>query len=220
VSIVAALANAVLLFVATGAVGWESIRRLREPGVVHGPTVALVAALGVVVNALAATLFRRGRARDLNVKSAFVHLVGDAVLALGVVVTGVLVAVTGYARLDPIVGILLSIAVLASTWGVLRGSVDLMLDAVPAHIDPTRVRTYLEGVAGVVEIHDFHIWAMSTTEVALTAHLVMPPSASHAALLHDVCRELHDRFDIGHATLQVEPLDAPGECRLSAKERV
>jgi cobalt-zinc-cadmium efflux system protein len=212
-SILAALANAVLLFVATGAIGWESIRRLRDPGMVGGLTMVVVAGAGVAVNAASAMLFRRGRKRDLNLQSAFVHLAGDAVLALGVVVTGAIVALTGFTLLDPIVGLVLSITVLASTWSVLRGSIDLMLDAVPAHIDARRVRAYLESVSGVVEIHDLHIWATSTTEVALTAHLVMPATFSYPALLNDVCKELHERFEIAHATLQVEPLETSSPCK-------
>jgi cobalt-zinc-cadmium efflux system protein len=215
-TILAALGNAVLLLVATGGVATEAIRRLLAPAPVHAPTIVAVAAVAAVVNAVSALLFARDRKRDLNVGSAFAHLAWDAVLALGVVVAGLVVGVTGWRRLDPVVALVLAVLVLVAAWGVLRRSLDLALDAVPEGIDPEGVRAYLASVPGVVQVHDLHIWGMSTTESILTAHLVMPVQAAvDPCLLLDVERALRERFHIDHATLQIEPDDAPSRCRLT-----
>lgn len=208
-TILAALANAVLLLVATGGVGWQSILRLRAPVPVDGHAVSAVAAIAVVVNAASAALFVKDRARDLNVRSAFLHLAGDAAIALGVVVSGLLIAATGIAVLDPIVSLVVSALILATTWGVLRRSLDLLLDAVPEGIDPEAVRGYLAALPDVSEVHDLHIWAMSTTETALTAHLVVAEREGRPPeFLIEVCNVLRDRFAIGHSTLQLEPINA------------
>lgn len=219
VSILAALANSILLLVATGGVAWQSIERLSSPEVVHGRTVMWVAAIAVVVNTVSALLFLSGRRADMNVRSAFSHLAADAGLALGVVATGAVIEMTNWYLLDPVVSLVLAVLIVASTWSLLRGSIDLVLDAVPEGIDPVEVRTYLAGLPGVREVHDLHIWAMSTTETALTAHLVAASPAG-PGFLGDVCRELHDRFDIEHATLQLESEDAPDPCRLAPEETV
>jgi cobalt-zinc-cadmium efflux system protein len=215
-TILAALGNAVLLLVAIGGVGAEAIRRLFAPAAVHAPTLVAVATIAAVVNAVSALLFARDRKHDLNVGSAFAHLAWDAVLALGVVGAGLVVAATGWYLLDPVVALVLAVLVLVAAWSVLRRSLDLALDAVPEGIDPDGVRAYLLSVPGVLQVHDLHIWAMSTTEAVLTAHLVMPQSAAaDPRLLLDVEHALHERFHIDHATLQIEPEEAPSQCRLT-----
>ena len=208
-TVLAALANAILLLVALGGVVWEAIGRLRHPGPINGKVVIAVAAVGVVINGASALLFLSGQKTDVNVRAAFLHLASDAVVALGVVVTGVIIWQTGWMPLDPLVSIAVSLAILVGTWGLLKQSVNLALDAVPEGIDVETVNAFLAGLPGVVEVHDLHIWAMSTTETALMAHLVMAKCDPH--FLADVNRELHSKFEIGHSTLQVEAPEA-GPC--------
>jgi len=219
-TIVASVANALILLFVTGGLAWESVRRLFEPQLPQGRTMIAVALVGTVVNAASALLFLRGRERDLNLRSAFLHLASDAALALGVAMTGALILATGWLWLDPAVSIALALAILAGTWSLMKKSMNLMLDAVPEGIDPEKVKGYLATLAGVVEVHDLHIWAMSTTENALTAHLVMPTSACEPAFLATACRALHERFGIDHATLQIDPQDAPSPCALAPDEIV
>jgi len=219
-TVLAALGNAILLLVATGAVSWESIRRLQSPAAVDAHTVVLVALAGTVVNGLSAALFFRGRQHDLNVRGAFLHLVGDAAVGLGVVAASLVIGWTGWWWIDPAVGIGVSLLILVSAGSLLRQSLDLALDAVPAGIDIDAVRAYLEALPRVVEVHDLHVWAMSTTEAALTAHLVMPAAGCEPSFLAGTCSELQHRFGIEHATLQVDPDDAPDPCRLAAHESV
>jgi cobalt-zinc-cadmium efflux system protein len=209
-SILAALANAVLLLVAVGAIAWEAIHRLARPHAVSGGTVMIVAGLGVVINGATALLFRSGRRADLNVRGAYMHMAADAAVSLGVVVAGFLIARTGWLWLDPAISILIAIVVVAGTWGLLRESLNLAMDAVPHSIDRPEVEAYLRSVPGIVAVHDLHIWAMSTTEIALTAHLVKPDAEVDDALLQRVNRELHDRFGIAHTTIQLERED--GRC--------
>jgi cobalt-zinc-cadmium efflux system protein len=171
-TILAALVNAVLLLLATGGVVWESLQRLARPGVVEGKTVIVVAAVGVAVNGISALAFRKGGKHDLNLRGAFLHLAADAAVSFGVVVTGVVIVYTSWNLLDPIVSLVLSVVIVGSSWSLLRKSVNLALDAVPEGIDVDAVRAYLDGLPDVVEVHDLHIWAMSTTENALTAHFV------------------------------------------------
>lgn len=216
-SILAALANATLLLVVTGGVVWESIQRIRDPGIVHEKTVMVVAGIAVVINGASALLFLGGGKHDLNVRSAFLHLAGDAAIALGVVASGAIILFTGYYRLDPIVSILVSVLILVSTWSLLRKSLDLVLDAVPEGVDPDKVRAYLTGLPEVIEVHDLHIWAMSTTETALTAHLVMSAGSRDPSFLGDVSHGLSHRFHIAHATVQIETADAPNDCHLAAE---
>jgi cobalt-zinc-cadmium efflux system protein len=197
-------------------VSWESVRRLHAPEAVRTNTVVAVALVGAAINLGSASLFFRGRRRDLNVSGAFVHLVGDAAIALGVVAASLMMRRTGWLWLDPLTGIVISILILASASSLLRQSLDLALDAVPAGIDIDAVRAYLEALPCVREVHDLHVWAMSTTEAALTAHLVMPASACEPTFLAGACHELEQRFGIEHATLQVDPEDAPDRCRLAA----
>lgn len=217
VTILAALANAVLLLVATGGVAWESVQRLAHPPGVDGKTVMIVAAIGVAVNGVSAMFFRHGGS-DLNVRAAFLHLVADAAVSVGVVITGFLVTKTGLALLDPLVSLLLAGLIVATAWGLLKRSLNLALDGVPDGIDVDAVRAHLAALPGVVEVHDLHIWAMSTTENALTAHLVMAGEPAAPRFLGDVCAGLHAEFGIEHSTLQVETPDAPDPCRLAPDE--
>jgi cobalt-zinc-cadmium efflux system protein len=219
-TIVASLANALILLFVTGGLTWESLRRLLEPQHPHGPTMIAVAIAGAVVNTVSALFFLRGRARDLNLRSAFLHLASDAVLAVGVAVAGGVIMVTGWMWLDPAVSIVLAITILAGTWSLMGKSVNLMLDAVPEGIDPEQVKAFLGALPSVVEVHDLHIWAMSTTETALTAHLVMPGNSCEPTFLARACKELHERFDIDHATLQIDPEEAPAPCTLAPNEIV
>ncbi|MBX3196708.1 MAG: cation transporter [Labilithrix sp.] len=216
ITILAALANAVLLLVATGAIAWESIRRLGSPSAVESKTVIVVAAIGAAINGLSALGFRKGGKHDLNLHGAFLHLVADAAISLAVVVTGVVLLFTSWNLLDPIVSLAVSVVIVGGSWGLLRKSVNLALDAVPEGIDVDAVRAFLEGLPDVVEVHDLHIWAVSTSETALTAHLVMPGDSCHPRFLGDVCKTLHDELGIAHSTLQVEEPGAPDPCRLAA----
>jgi cobalt-zinc-cadmium efflux system protein len=219
-TIVASVANAFILLFVTGGLTWESIRRLMAPQQPQGVTMIVVAIIGAGVNAASALLFMSGRKQDLNLRSAFLHLASDAVLAVGVALAGALILVTGWLWLDPVVSIALALTILAGTWSLLRRSLDLILDAVPEGIDPEEVKTFLRTLPRVVEVHDLHIWAMSTTETALTVHLVMPANSSTPTFLADACKALHERFDIDHATLQIDPEDAPAPCALAPDEIV
>lgn len=212
-TILASLANAIILVLVTGGIAWESIQRLLHPSAISGETVIIVALAGVVVNGTTALLFMRDRKRDLNVRSAFLHLASDALLALGVAVAGGVFLFTGWLWLDPAVSIALSVAILIGTWTLLRGSINLALDAVPDAINPEEVRRLLTSLPNVVEVHDLHIWAMSTTETALTAHLRMTTAMPEPRFIGDVCRRLHDQFGIEHSTLQIEAAETAESCR-------
>jgi len=213
-SILAALLNAVILFIAVGAIGLESVQRLIEPGPVASLTVIVVAAVGIVVNGLTTLLFLRGRHCDLNIRSAYLHMAADTLVSVGVVVAGAVIMATGWVWVDPAVGLVIATVIVVGTWDLLRHSMRLALDAVPASIDPEAVRQYLTGRAGVAELHDLHIWPMSTTETALTCHLVMPAGHPGDAMLAALALELRDRFHIQHATIQVETGDPAHPCEL------
>jgi len=203
-SILAALLNAVVLLVATGGIAWEAVKRFGAPAPVGGDIVAWVALVGVVVNTATALLFVRGRSSDLNIRGAFLHMAADAAVSAGVALAGVAILVTGWSWIDPVVTLVIAQVILASTWGLLRESVNLALHAVPEGIDPKAVEDYLAGLSGVTAVHDVHIWAMSTTETALTAHLVKQDTHNDDALIGEASRTLHDRFGIEHTTLQWE----------------
>jgi cobalt-zinc-cadmium efflux system protein len=203
-SILAALTNAIILLVAVGAITWEAVGRFFRPEVVAGSTVIWVAAVGVVINAATALLFMTGRKRDLNIRGAFMHMAADAAISLGVIVIGFAIRATGWQWLDPAVSILIGVVIVWGTWSLLRESVNLAMDAVPAHIDPHAVESFLTGQAGVAAVHDLHIWGMSTTETALTVHLVMPQPPADDKFLHEVSHQLQERFEIGHTTIQIE----------------
>jgi cobalt-zinc-cadmium efflux system protein len=203
-SILAALANAVILLVAVGGIVWEAVGRIAHPETVQGGTIIWVAAAGVVINTASALLFMAGRKKDLNVQGAFLHMAGDAAVSLAVVAIGVGIYLTGWIWLDPAISILIGVVIVWGTWGLLRESINLAMDAVPAGVDPHAVEAYLAGLRGVATVHDLHIWAMSTTEVALTAHLVMAQLPPDDRFLGGVCDELRHRFAIGHVTIQLE----------------
>lgn len=216
-SILAALGNGLLLLVATGAIVWEAIGRLFEPGEVAGVTVMTVAAIGIVVNTGSALLLMRGSKDDLNIKGAFLHLVGDAAVSAGVVVAGAVIHFTRWNWLDPLVSIAISIAIVWTTWGLLRDALGLSLGGVPKSIDPVAVRRFLAGLGGVAGLHDLHIWAMGTRETALTVHLVMPGGHPGDAFLLSTCQALSERFGIGHATVQIE-ISESTVCPLASNE--
>ena len=212
-SILAALLNATILLIGVGAIGVEAVRRLQSPMPVLESTVIFVAAVGIVVNGATALLFLRGRSHDINLRAQFVHMAADAAVSAGVVLAGLLILLTGWLWLDPLTSLAIGAIIVVTTWGLLRESIDLAMDAVPGDVAHDAVQDYLVSVPGVLEVHDLHIWGLSTTQTALTAHLVCAdPSAERT--LHDVTTELRDRFGIGHATLQIET-DADAElCRL------
>jgi len=213
-SILSALINAVMMLVTTGAIAWEAIRRFADPGEVAGVTVMVVAALGIAVNGVSAWFLMAGRKGDLNVRGAFLHLVADAAVSAGVVVAGGVIYLFGWNWIDPLVSLAVSAVIVYGAWGLLRESLQLTMNAVPAAIEPSDVCGYLETLPGVVGIHDLHIWAMSTTENALTCHLVMPQGHPGDAFIARVAHDLEHRFKIGHPTFQIELADA-GPCPLA-----
>jgi len=215
-SIFAVLVNATILLVSVGAIGVEAIRRLIHPEPVVEITVIWVAAAGIVVNGATALMFMRGRGEDLNLRAQFVHMVGDAGVSLGVVVAGILIQLTAWLWLDPVASLGIALVIVISTWGLLRESVDLAMDAVPTGVAETEVKDYLAAVPGVEEVHDLHIWGLSTTETALTAHLVCSDDSSERRL-HELTAELRQRFGIGHATLQIETSADAEMCRLRSR---
>lgn len=203
-SILAALANAVLLLIAVGGITWEAIRRFGSPGEVGGKTVMVVAAIGIAINGLSAWLFFPGQKHDLNIKGAFLHLAADAAVSAGVVVVGFLVVVTNQHWIDPVASLAINAVIIWGTWGLLRESIAMALDLVPANVDPAAVRQYLETRTGVTAVHDLHIWPLSTTRTALTVHLEMPDGSAGDEFLHDLCERLHEQFGIEHSTVQIE----------------
>ncbi|NTX00295.1 MULTISPECIES: cation diffusion facilitator family transporter [Myxococcus] len=211
-SILAALLNALLLLVAVGAIGWEAVQRLGQPAPVATGTVMLVAGVGTLINTATALLFWKGRQSDLNIRGAFLHMAADAGVSLGVVLAGALISFTGWMWLDSGVTLGIALLILVGTWGLLRDSVNLALHAVPANIDMPSVRLQLTQSPGVAEVHDLHVWAMSTTEAALTAHLVVSEQPLDDSRLSHLKRLLHDRFGIEHVTLQLES-DTARNCR-------
>lgn len=219
-SILAALANVIILLVVTGGIAWEAVRRLSHPVPVVGGTVAWVAAVGILVNGAAALMFAPGRARDLNIRSAFLHMAADALIAAGVVATGVAIALTGLPQLDPLIGLIVSATIVYGTWDLIKEAMGLALNAVPAGIDAAAVRAHLASLPGVAEIHDLHIWGMSTTETALTCHLVMPGGHPGDAAITRLVRELDERFAIHHATIQIELADSGEVCALTPEHVV
>ena len=206
-SMLAALFNAMLLMLACGAIAWEALQQLFHPSPVAGVTVSAVAAIGIAVNGISAWLFMAGSKDDLNIRGAYLHLAADAAISLGVLLAGVAVIFTGWTWLDPAASIVIVIMIMLGTWSLLRESLRLMMAAVPDNVDAPLVEQFLRGSAGVSEVHDLHIWAVSTTETALTAHLVMPAGSPGDGELDAIRARLKSDFSIGHSTLQVE-LDA------------
>jgi cobalt-zinc-cadmium efflux system protein len=217
-SILAALANAIFLLITVGAIAWEAIGRFRRPDSIDTGVVVWVAAIGIAINAVTAFMFMAGRKGDLNIRGAFLHMAADAAVSAGVVVAGLIIAVTGWLWVDPAVSLLIVLVIMVSTWGLLTESFHLALDAVPQSVELADVESYLRSLPDVTEVHDLHIWGMSTTDIALTAHLVKPVAGDDDALLIGTCRELHERFGIAHATIQVERGHGPQECRQAPAE--
>ncbi len=203
-SILAALINAVLLLLAVGAIVWEALQRFGTPELVSGWTVIGVAAAGVVVNTVTALLFISGRKDDLNVRGAYLHMAADAAVSAGVVIAGFLIRATGWTWVDPLTSMVIAVVIAIATWGLFRESLNLALDAVPSGIDPAAVEAYLASIPGITSVHHLHVWGMSTTEIALTVHLTKPDGKLDDALLERINAELHERFHISHATIQLE----------------
>lgn len=218
-SILAALSNAVVLLVVTGGIGWEAILRLQTPEPPAGMTVMVVAAIGVFINGATALMFMSGRKDDLNIRGAFAHMASDALVALGVVLTGGVILLTHWAWLDPAISLVIGGIIVFGTWSLLRESLGLALAGVPAGIDQKAVQKFLSEAPGVIDVHDLHIWGMSTTETALTAHLVRPGGADDD-LVFGICEGLKRRFKIGHATLQFESGDGAQPCSLAPAHTV
>ncbi len=219
-SILAALGNALLLLVAIGAIAWEAVGRFGNPEPVASGVVMAVAAVGIVINAITALMFFSGRKGDVNIRGAYLHMAADAAVSAAVVVAGFTMGVTGWLWLDPAMSLIVVGVIAVGTWDLLRESVDLALDAVPRSVDAVKIEAYLRKLAGVREVHDLHIWGMSTTEVALTAHLIKPDLTDEDVFLKQISRELHDRFGIEHPTVQIERGHGPTPCGLAAKEVV
>ncbi len=211
-TIYAALTNAILLLTACGGILLEAVHRLRDPVHVTGPIVVVVAGIGVVINTMTALLFFRGSGSDANVRGAFLHMAADAAVSAGVVVAGIVIALTGKAWIDPIVGIAITVAIVVGTWGLFRESIDLALDAVPRGLDPAAVTSLLAVIPGVTEVHDLHVWNASTSEISLTVHLVVPDADAHEQVLARATEDLRSRFRIDHTTIQLECDDACRRC--------
>lgn len=209
-SILAAFFNAMLLLVAMGSLAWEALHRLQSPHPVEGVTIMVVAGVGIVVNTVTALLFMRG-SHDLNIRGAFLHMAADALVSAGVVVAGGLALWQGWIWLDPVVSLLIAVVIVLGTWRLLTQSVHLLFDGVPSSVDLHAVRVFLQGLPGVTHVHDLHVWAMGTSEIALTTQLVMPAGHPDDAFLQAATRALHDDFGIEHATIQVVrvPFSAP-----------
>ena len=195
-----------------GAITIEAIRKISDPAPIGGTTMMIVAGVGVIINTLTALLFMKGREKDINIKGAFLHMAADAGVSLGVVAAGFLINITGFYLLDPIISLVIVVVITVGTWGLLRDSFHLSMDAVPKEIDFEKVQAYLNSLDGVKEVHDLHIWAMSTTETALTAHLVMPDGEQDDKFLGKICRTLDNQFGIEHSTIQVEKSAQSSSC--------
>ena len=218
-SILAALFNAVFLLVTVGGLSWEAIRRIGSPEPVAGKTMMAVAAIGILVNAATAWLFASGRKDDINLKGAFLHMASDALVSVGVVAAELVILLTHWLWVDPVVSLVINGVIVWGTWGLLKDSVGMSMAAVPPQIDPVAVRDLLSARPGVLDVHDLHIWPMSTTENALTCHLVMPDGHPGDAFLNELCSDLAERFKINHTTVQIE-VDPHNACALAPDEVV
>jgi cobalt-zinc-cadmium efflux system protein len=219
-SILAALANAIILLVVTGGIAWEALGRLSRPVSVAATIVIWVAAAGILVNGVTALLFSSGSRRDLNLKSVFLHMAADTLVTASVVAAGIAIALTGWLWLDPAVSLFVSAVIVFGTWGLMKSAIGLALDAVPEGVDAAAVRAHLLDIRGVTGLHDLHIWGMSTTETALTCHLVMPDGHPGDAMLNGIAEQLHHRFGIHHATIQIELADTEEACLLTPEHIV
>jgi cobalt-zinc-cadmium efflux system protein len=214
-TIIASLFSGLLLMGAVGAIGWEAVTRLMDPPAPAGKTIMIVAAIGVVINTVTALLFFSGRKDDLNIRGAFLHMAADAAVSLGVVLSGALILFYGFNWIDPVISLVIAAVILLSTWGLLRDSLNLAVDAVPRNVNPDAVREYLRSLPGTTALHDLHIWAMSTTDTALTAHLVMEAMPADDEFLNGVAKTLESKFSINHATIQLERHDSSVICHQS-----
>lgn len=219
-SIFATLLNALVLLIVVGGIAWEAILRFGQPESVASEIVVYVAAVGILINSFTAWLFMSGQKHDINIRGAYLHMAADAAVSFGVVVAALAMRYSGWLWLDPVVSLLIVVVIIASTWGLLRESINLALDAVPERIHPAKVEAYLAGLPGVEAVHDLHIWGMSTTEIALTVHLVKPDAVIDDALLSRINEELHHRFGIDHTTVQFELGDASHPCRQAPMEAI
>lgn len=215
-SILAALANAILLLLASGAIAWEALHRFQQPPQVASLTISAIAAVGIVVNGLSAWLLMKDSKNDLNIRGAYLHMLADAAVSLAVVVTGLAMYHTGWYWLDPAVSLIIVLVIVIGTWTLLRDSLQLVLSAVPAHVDALAIDAYLRQVDGVTDIHDLHIWGLSTTETALTVHLVMPGGYPGDAFIDEIACTLQQQHAIHHCTLQVEQGTTNHSCALTA----
>lgn len=219
-SILAALLNAMLLLLTMGGITWEAIRRLQDPTPISGSTVILVAGVGVVINTITALLFMSGRGQDLNIRGAFLHMTADALVSVGVVLAGVTILLTGWLWFDSVISLVIVVTIVAGTWNLFKDALALILDGVPKQIEPIAVRIFLQELQGVTQVHDLHIWAMSTTETALTAHLVIPERYLGDRFLTNTSEALHHHFGIDHATLQIETGHPDYPCQLESDSHV
>jgi len=219
-SILAALANAIILLVVTGGIAWEAVRRISHPPPVASAIVIWVAAAGILVNGVTALLFASGHPRDLNLRSAFVHMAADTLVTAAVVAAGVAIWLTGWLWLDPATSLFVSAVIVIGTWGLVKSALGLALNAVPESVDTAAVRALLLDIPGVIGLHDLHIWGMSTTETALTCHLVIPGGHPGDAMLNGIAQQLHHRFGIHHATIQIELADTDEVCVLTPEHVV
>ena len=218
VTIMASLLSAVLLFVALGGIAWEALERLSSPKPVEGFIIIVVAAIGVLINTATALLFVKGQKHDLNIRAAYLHMAADAAISLGVVLAGVAILLTGWLWLDPLISLFIVVVILLSTWGLLRDSIDLSIDAVPQGIEVSEVKAYLLDLTNVSDLHDLHIWALSTTENALTVHLVTTDALIYNHFIQEIQEHLHHHFNIQHATIQIEKDESGFHCMLDRDE--
>lgn len=214
-SILAALINSSLIMIAIGAIGWEALSRFSSPQTPAGITMMIVAGIGVLVNGITALIFSRGAAHDLNMRSVFQHMFADAMISFSVLISGVLIHLTAWTWIDPVISLTILAVIIASTWRLLKDSLSLALHAVPRNINPLDVRSFLSTATGVKEVHDLHIWAMSTSETALSAHLVMPNGHPGDGFITELANTLQKKFNISHATIQIELGDTKESCRLA-----
>ena len=211
-TILAALFNSIILLIAVGAITIEAVRKFISPEPVQGTTMMVVAGVGFVINTLTAILFLKGKEKDINIKGAFIHMAADAGVSLGVVAAGVLITLTNWLWLDPAIGIAIAMVITIGTWDLLKKSFMLSMDAVPDKINIPKVKQYLTSLPTVKDLHDLHIWGMSTTETALTAHLVVENFPTDNQLVETINSKLHDEFGIEHPTIQLELMSETNNC--------
>lgn len=212
-TILAALMNAIILMVAVGAIAYESIGRFFNPQPVAGENLMIVAGIGVIINTITALLFMSGRKKDLNIKGAFLHMAADAGISLGVVIAGLLISITSLYWIDPVISLVIVLIITIGTWGLLKESFTMSMDAVPKGISLSEVKDFLLSQNGVTKAHDIHIWPLSTTETAFTAHVVRSNEESNDEFLNNMSKELHERYEITHVTIQIENSEVEVNCQ-------